>query len=1000
MTLNIWNIATGEAFLAVLADALIAGYPLDDTDREKPLLAQWTVLVPTRRAARLLEDMLYQRSKQGAMLLPRIKPIGDIDEELIQDSFPALGVPDAISKAGQLSLLLTLVMQWADENPQLQLAADIRASGAQTYHLALSLQELLNQIETEEAGFEKLPVVYEQDHAEHRSAILSLLDVIAKRLPKYLHDANLIGPAARRNLMIRLEAERILSGKHRGPIVVAGSTGTNPATRALLHAVALQPEGAVILPGLDTTLDDAAWDAITPEHPQFALKTMLTEWRVHRGDVATLGVTSNRRQVLMGLALRPADAAEGWRDAIAGVPNAALGLWTDVELLEAADHRQEARCIALCLRQHVMTGGARAALITPDRTLARNVKIELARWNMAIDDSAGEPLAEHGLASLLVLLLQAIAARFAAPQLLALLHHPACTLGVPRATFIVQLRQLEITCLRGFPESTDLLKLPGVCKAAREAAQTASHLHPLVRRLTNADWQEVSLLIDKLIGALGEFLVDPSATLEQHITALSSALKALAPDVDEDDEVRQRLIEVLEGLTRESRWHPDATLAWSQHVILHMLKTETLRPVQQQDSTLAIYGLLEARLMPLDLAVLGGLIEGVWPAAQQSGPWLNRSMRQGFGLQQPERDIGLTAHDFVQGFGQPRVVLTWSKRAAGEPQIPSRWILRLLAVAQTLAMPREVMISPTLPRLAIALDFAEKFSPQQKPMPTPPPKIRPHAFSVTEIEKLVRDSYSIYAKKILKLEPLDDIHGSLDAALRGSLLHAALHNWTKGKPSDIKADALQSLLTKGREVFAPYMHMPEVNRFWWMRFKRMAETLVNLDGYSPADVVAAFSEVNGKLLLPLGLVTFTLKARADRIDVMADRSIRIIDYKSGGSPTPKEVQSGFAPQLTLEAAMAARSAFLPQLPITVTDLVYIGISGGPEAASIKSLGENFDVKAEAELQFEKLLALLQRYQDASTAYIPRHNLQKDNDRSDFDHLSRRREWELAGDAAP
>ncbi len=60
-----------------------------------------------------------------------------------------------------------------------------------------------------------------------------------------------------------------------------------------------------------------------------------------------------------------------------------------------------------------------------------------------------------------------------------------------------------------------------------------------------------------------------------------------------------------------------------------------------------IWGLLEARLQTVDVMVLGGLAEGVWPPATDPGPWMSRPMRSRAGLPEPEERVGQAAHDFV-----------------------------------------------------------------------------------------------------------------------------------------------------------------------------------------------------------------------------------------------------------------------------------------------------------------------------------------------------------------
>ncbi len=426
MGYSLYTIASENNFLRVLAQWLLSGIA-----QQQPL-SHVTILVPNRRSARALEVILLEESKSNAMLLPNIKPIGDIDEDLIADSLPEEGVADALPKSAHLHAILNLVMQWAKTNGNSELAQDVLASGAQAFALAQSLQELINQFETEDVDIDKLQSVYDLDLAGHRQNILDLLQVITSQLPDLLKQQNLIGPSARRNQLIRLEAARIVAKKHKGHIIAAGSTGTNPATRDLLQAIALDPLGTVILPGLDQELDDAGWQAISPEHPQYSLKSMLDQWGVRRTDVQVMGPSQAQRMWLMSEVLRPADVAERWNETLPGEFQSVKAGLRDVELVETADRQQEAEVIALALRQHVETSNRKAALMTPDRDLATRVKAAMLRWNLVIDDSAGEPLLHVGRAALLLLLLQTVEEKFSASSLFALLFHADCTFGIEK----------------------------------------------------------------------------------------------------------------------------------------------------------------------------------------------------------------------------------------------------------------------------------------------------------------------------------------------------------------------------------------------------------------------------------------------------------------------------------------------------------------------------------------------------------------------------------------
>jgi ATP-dependent helicase/nuclease subunit B len=990
---SIYSIASEQPFLRVLARAVLSGFPIDDTSVP---LSRWTILVPNRRSARSLQAIFLEESGRKSLLMPLIKPIGDIDEDLVGDSLPDAGVPDDISVTDQLHAILALLVEWAKTHAESELAQDVLASGAQAFALAVSLQQVVNQFETEDVDIDLLKSIYDLDLAGHRQNILALLDVITRDLPDRLARENRIGPAARRNIMIRLEAKRINERHHRGPVIAAGSTGTNPATRELLQAIAQGNMGAVVLPGLDRGIDDAGYEAVTPEHPQFAMKTMLHQWGLTRHDVKALGADEGRRMGLLREALRPARVADDWAKRLEGQSGSVKQALQNVSLVETVDRQQEAEVIALRLRQHVADSKGKAAVITPDRDLAIRIAAALRRWNLTLDDSAGEPLVHHGRAALLVLLLQSVSENFSTSSLFALLHHETCTFGLARADHLHLVQALDLAGFRGLPEADGTADLVKRLSARQVDLARDVHGHPLLKTMTDETWREIIALAAKLDATLSPLRDPEPRPLAEHVDRLLHALDALSPVGDTVSIADENFATVMLALAEGSKWHPLLPLSKAQHSIANALAKETLRPPQRLDAQLALYGLAEARLVEAELVILGGLVEQVWPARPDSGPWLNRPMRSAVNLQQPERDIGLTGHDFAQAFGHAKVMLTWPKRLAGSPTIPSRFILRLQAVMTSVGLDPQKHIDRSLTLLAEQIDAPRMFRPVARPAPMPLVEVRPRQFSVSRVEKLVRDSYWVYARNILKLVPVDGQSGKIDAALRGSLVHQALQDWTRAMTKVPKQDHLDLLLAKGRKNFEPYLGMPEVARFWWPRFVRMASAFIAINETLTLSVLSTQTEISGRLDFAVGDVDHILTARADRIDISDTGDLRIYDYKSGVMPSLAQVKSGFAPQLTLEAAIARRKGFAGTESGDVQDVAYIGVGGGAKPVELRSLADKNSVEDEAEKAFTGLKALLAAFQKRSTSYIPMHNPEMQDDVSDYDHLSRRLEWQLQG----
>ena len=316
---------------------------------------------------------------------------------------------------------------------------------------------------------------------------------------------------------------------------------------------------------------------------------------------------------------------------------------------------------------------------------------------------------------------------------------------------------------------------------------------------------------------------------------------------------------------------------------------------------------------------------------------------------------------------------------------------------KAVGLSHEELPTEPLRQWAASQAVSVKPSPMGIPLPRPPVVARPKRLSVTRIEKLIRDPYAIYAQAVLALEPLMDVSAKPNAALRGTLYHAAIGDFFKRFPGQLPDKALENLLALGRAQFEPFDDTPEIAGFWWARFKRIARWVVENEADLRGDAKSIFAEVEGAIELEIGAHSFRLTARADRIDIAADGTAHIIDFKSGAVPSSKAVKAGLSPQLTLEAAILERGGFKDIGEHQTRAVTYVRISGGVPEGEIKSL--DVDAMGLAHVHLSSLTALLLQYQNEKQSYIPRYGMQREEDASEFDHLSRYWEWILAGEAS-
>src|SRR6266481_8423445 len=469
--MRVFSVPLSAPFLRTVIAALIDGRLVAGFDaRANPArLAQATLYLPTRRAGRMAREIFLDQLNADAAVLPRIVALGDIDEDELafaeeSEQYGGAAPLDIPPKLGELDRRLTLarlVAAWA-KSP---VSAPLVVGGpASTLALAGDLARLMDDMVTRGVDWNALDKLVPDQLDQYWQHSLDFLRIARKAWPLHLREIGRIEPAARRDRLIEAEAAR-LTAHHDGPVIAAGSTGSMPATAKFLHAVALLKQGAVVLPGLDTDLDDDAWQTIggirdaqgkftappASNHPQYAMQGLLDRFGIKRGDVEILGTPAPRgREVLVSETMRPSTATEQWHERLEQPEISAKisGGMTNLAVVAAPNPEMEALAIAVAMREARHLNKS-AALVTPDRTLARRVMAALGRWNLEFDDSGGDALMETSAGIFARLAAEAVARQLEPPTLLALLKHPLRRLGGAQDTFKDAVEALELALLRG-----------------------------------------------------------------------------------------------------------------------------------------------------------------------------------------------------------------------------------------------------------------------------------------------------------------------------------------------------------------------------------------------------------------------------------------------------------------------------------------------------------------------------------------------------------------------
>jgi ATP-dependent helicase/nuclease subunit B len=988
---KVFTIPGGVPFVDALAEGIV-----DRVGADPLALAGVTVLLPTRRACRALREAFLRLAGGRPLLLPRMSPLGDLDDDelvLTAGGLPgldgALDLPDAIGPLERQLLLARLVLARDD---------GLVATTAQAARLAADLGRLIDEVWTERAAFDRLTALVPEDFARHWQVTLRFLTLVTDVWPAILEERGAVDPAARRNRVLEAQAAAWTARPPLGPVIAAGDTGSIPATADLLAAVAALPDGSVVLPGLDQDTDEDTWAAVEadPTHPQHGLSRLVRRLGVARADVQPWSNRPDPRAArvrLVAEALRPSATTEAWR----GLEGVGADAVEGLTRLDAATPEEEALAIALLMREALETPERRAALVTPDRALARRVTMALRRWGIAVDDSAGRALGDTAVGTYLRLTADFAVRRAHPLAFLALVKHPMAAAGYAPGAFRAMVRLMERAVLRG-PRPAD--GFAGL-RAALAAAPQRNFNHPAQRG-------ELGEWLDRLEGIAAPFLAlaeqgrAPFAELVEAHARFAENLAAaeLMPGPArlwrQDDGVEAARF--LDQLLRAAGGFPEVPVSDYLELFNALMGARPVRPSHGLHPRLTILGPIEARLQHFDLMILGGLNEGTWPQAPGADPWMSRPMRLAFGLPSPEQPIGLSAHDFASALGAERVVLTRAAKVDGTPTVPSRWLLRLDAVLRAAGLAKTVE-ERALPWLDLArrFDRPDAVRPVRAPAPRPPVEARPRRLSVTQVETWVRDPYALYARHILDLNKLEDIAADPGASDRGKIIHAALDAFIRAYPKVLPQNALDELLRLGRAEFGPLLDgQPDVWAFWWPRFERIAEWFVGFERERrAARTFPLATEVTGRLELDCPGGAFTLTAKADRMDIAADGTLHLIDYKTGSPPSAKEIEFGIAPQLPLEAVIAAAGGFAQVDAREVSALSFWRLSGGDPPGEAKEV--RGAVADHAERAKIGLIALINAYDDPATPYPSRPRPAFAPRYDDYEHLARVPEWSVSGE---
>lgn len=959
MTYKIYNISAGASFVDVLAERFLTQYADNQTELSKVL-----ILLPTRRACQSLTEAFLRQHELKPTILPKIAPIMDVEEDeiFLTGNADILNRVKPVADNFEIAFTLTRLIM------QKQKAGLESISLAQAYSLAQNLKSLMDSVKNQDLTFDKLNDLVAEEYADHWQQTLDLLKIITKYWPDILAEKGLSDATDYRQELLNAQIDLWNNTQSTQRIVIAGTTAAYPILKKLVKTVCELPNGELYLYGLDRCLDDESWQLIKKDenHPQFELKELLDSLQVKRQDVEDICITANiGRERLVSQIMRPAKSTANWQHLSEdGLP---ITAFDGIHLMSCTDLRQEAKAIAMIMRHTLETPEKTAALVTMDRNLARRVVSELQQWEINADDSAGRPLHLTPIGTYLRLILEYIENNTQVSQI-ALMKHPFTKCGMEKGKYNLTRDHLELYL------------------------RNNEKLTPKTKALNDEFLKRIQLLTD----LYAQPMVDIKDIFKAHIKVAESL-------ADTDQKFGSQIIwrkddgHVAADFVNDFNNRCDiiGTINTNEYAAFftELLSGYSVRARYGLHPRVKILGPIEARLASYDVTIIGEANEGSWPNLPQADMWMSRPMKETFGLPAPERAIGVAAADFAHLLNAPEVYVTRAERVDDTPTNKSRWWLRFETVLKANfgaeAKRYDFLYDKKYSVWAKELERQGKYSPISAPRPCPPLDMRPRELWATNVETLMRDPYTIFAKSILKIFPLDDLDREVQPYDYGNIVHEILQTYNNDHKHQFPENALEELLKLGEKIFDKKHVSPEQYAFWYPQFVKAMEWYVAREQQYRPEIDTIHNEVEGSMVFDD--LNFKIRAKADRVDVTKDGHINIIDYKTGSYRKEKEIVKGTAPQLPIEALIAEKGGYPDITPKKVESLRYWPFKEKEVSTTSEQTQEAVSTIC------KNLRELIIAFDNEARPYLAKPVPSNKPIYSDYEHLSRFLEWSVKDD---
>lgn len=910
--MNVFQIDSSENFLDQLIDGIKSRFHPEE-------ISKLLIILPSQRSCRLLEKKLIQASGRDSLVLPKIIPVGSLQDTLEFEIYEKLkNIPNSLGIIEAKFLLSSLIRKETTNLSQKELI-----------EISSGLLRLVSKFEKEDKDISHIKNTMLGDVPEHVEQMVGYLKLISTSWPKKLSSINKTTPITRRNLFIKALSEKWKSSTPNYPVIIAGSTGSFSTTRILIKTISDMPQGNVILQGVSDIHGKPSETS-----PAFQLNRLLDFLEKSPNEIKYWTTSLEKQNILANILLDK---------------NTNDSNIENMEYIECESSYEEALLISIKIRELLAKQYSNIGVVTSNKSLRHKIQNLLKTWNIYAELSDGKALTSTDHFTLLINIFRASYNRFSPESLLNVIKNHLCT------SFPNDLASdLEIKYLRGIRKYRDLAHLTAIIKDAQDVVEALEGL--------SKNYIALESIIEKKYASIKEIL---QALLS---TAESLSEKTILWHSEIGNEVYTTLHELISEL-------PDSKIYIGEfeNIIKNLLAEKNIFISNESEPKVQILTPIESRLLDFDYLIISSLNEKYWPEHPEIDPWISASSYTNLGFPGKQVKVGQSARDLLLLIQNKNILMTRSANENNTPQVTSRWITKIETWAKT-----KGLLDKIKPQNHYLKDWARKlnrpdiFSQTVKPEPKPPADLRPTTLSVTQIEKLMRDPYSVYAKKILNLKPLEPLDKKPNQLEFGNYVHYALDMFNKTS---------EDLMTIWRKVLN--IHNPVAKKIWTPRFEKIAKWISEYEG-----MIRQTHNIETEIQFSAKISdNFTLTAKADRVErSKSGNDVNIIDFKTGSIPTQTDIKNGYSPQLTLEALLIKNE----NKNSNIEGIIYIQLGSG------KKIGHTTKVQGDIEEILEAtkngIKELVSKYMDPSTAYLICPNPDKAPTYNEFEHLERLEEF--------